>query len=136
MSLSFDFTDIIDDIKFSENGVFVLLVSYSNNKFWIIDLRKKNKETGNYVCAYAYESGESFSFCGFDNFSQNVLIVGKESVDVFSLKIKKVSNTLLPTGEDDAGLKGADSQPFVGFVENSASDSVLVYSKSRIVEFN
>ena len=120
-----NFINQIEDIKYSQNGFYVLLISYSTKQFWIIKLGKKNE------IKFSYKSKTGFSMCDFDNFSQNVILISSNEMVIYSLRMKQIVETIDLNAISDTGFK-----PLKGFIESKVSDKIILYSVSEIIEID
>ena len=122
MHFSFDFLSLVEDVHFSENGMLALLISHSRKTFWVLKMGKKNE------IKTSFQSETKFSNCRFDASSQNIILVFPKEIQVFSVRLKKIIQTI-----DFLSEMSQNGQDLLDFTENQPAKKMILKSKMRII---
>ena len=125
MVLPNELSNNIDAIKFSENGLFVLLISYCDNSFYLFSL-KKNK------VKISYKSETGFNFCGFGEDSQNIIFCNDYVIQIFSLKFRTVIETINLKEQIKSGISLGSELKKV--IQNRQMDKLIAFDEMFVFE--
>lgn len=120
----------LEKVVYSRNGIFALLISFSDKKIGLFNLRKKQFK-------FVKSFQEPFTDCVFDCFTQNLILAKESCVQIYSVKTLQEVETIELDQFLEEKLKQKEVAVKIERVfENSADKQVVLFTQNYLMELN